>query len=172
MSKLTITIGWILLLLFVAAPDTGAKPWRQITPLHSTAEDVATMAQACEKEETRCQFTLEDQEVMIILSGNTLGVLECKRVPKQTVLAVIIRLKTPKKLREFQVKNKRFKTFDPSSPPGTGYRAYYDAQDGFLINTYKGQVIGLVYLATQKDAHLCPEYYKDPKAFVAVGLLP
>jgi hypothetical protein len=115
---------------------------------------------------------LEDQEVMIILSGSKIDVLECERVPRQTVLVVIIRLKTPKNLRAFQIKNKRFKTFDPSSPPGASFRAYYDTQDGFLINTYRGQVIGLVYLATQKHAHLCPEYYKDLKSFVEGGLQP
>lgn len=157
---------------FIAAAETKGKSWRQITPLHSTAKDVATMSQACEKSETRCQFTLEGQEVMIIFSGSTIGVLECTKVPKQTVLAVLIRFSVPKELRAFKAKNKRFKTFDPSSPPGAGYKTYYDAEDGFMINTYRGQVIGLVYLATQKEADLCPEYYKDPKAFVEVGLLP
>jgi hypothetical protein len=106
------------------------------------------------------------------ISGATIDVAECKQVPKQTVLAVIITYNAPKKLRGFQVKNKQFRTFDPSSPPGAGYKTYYDAKDGFMINTYKGQVIGLVYLPTQKETHLCPEYYKDPKAFVEVGLVP
>lgn len=41
-----------------------------------------------------------------------------------------------------------------------------------MINTYKGQMIGLVYIAAQKDIYLCPEYCEDPKAFVEVGLIP
>ena len=38
--------------------------------------------------------------------------------------------------------------------------------------SYRGQMIGLVYIAEQKDIQLCPEYYADPKAFVEVGLFP
>lgn len=166
------TLPFALLLFFIGPATTYGKSWRKITPLHSTAQDVAKISKACESAENRCQFTFEDQEVMIILSGSTIGVLECKRVPKQTVLAVIIRFSVPKKLRLFHIENKKFTTFDPSSPPGAGYKTYYDAQDCFMINTYKGQVVGLVYLATKKEAALCPEYYEDPKAFVDVGLLP
>jgi len=52
------------------------------------------------------------------------------------------------------------------------YKTYYYLREGFMINTYRGQVIGLVYIAEQKDIQLCPEYYADPKAFVEVGLFP
>ena len=109
---------------------------------------------------------------MIIFSGSKIGDLECERVPKGTVLAVIIKFSRPKGLREFQLKNKKFKVFDPSNPPNMGYKTYYYAKEGFLINSYKGQVIGLVYVAAQKDIHLCPEYYRDPKGFVEVSLVP
>lgn len=152
-------------------PNTLAKSWREIMPLRSTAKDVTKLSQGCKETETRCQFTIEDQEVMIIFSGSKIGDLECKQVPKGTVLAVIIKFSRPKRLREFQLKNRRFKIFDPSTPPNMGYKTYYYAKDGFMINTFKGQVIGLVYIAAQNDVHLCPEYYEDPKAFVAVGLM-
>lgn len=171
MSKLIITFALVLVLTAVT-PDALAKSWRQITPLRSTAQDVATLSQGCEETETRCQFTLEDQEVMIVFSGSKIGALECKQVPKRTVLAVILRFSRPRRLREFQLKNKQFRVFDPSSPPKLGYKTCYYAQDGFMINSYKGKVIGLVYIAAQKDIHLCPEYYEDPKAFVEVGLIP
>ena len=75
-----------------------------------------------------------------------------------------------RKLHEFQIKNKTFEVFDPSSPPKRGYKTYYSVKDGFMINTYKGQAVGLVFIAAQKDIHLCAEYYQDPKAFVEVGL--
>lgn len=171
MSKLIITLA-LLLLLAARTPYALAKSWRQITPLRSTAQDVAMLFKACEETETRCQFTLEDQEVMIVFSGSKIGTLECKRVPKQTVLAVIIRFSRPRTLREFQLKNKHFKVFDPSSPPKQGYKTYYYEREGFMINSYKGKAIGLVYVAAQKDIHLCPEYYEDPKAFVEIGLIP
>ena len=162
MTRLSITF-LLLLLLTGETHDTLAKSWRQITPLRSSADDVTKIFESCKETETRCQFTLEDQEVMIVFSGNKIGDLECELVPKGTVLAVIIKFSRPRGLREFPLKNKKFKVFDPSNPPHMGYKTYYYAKEGFLINTYKGQVIGLVYVAAQKDIHLCPEYYRDPK---------
>ena len=75
---------------------------------------------------------------------------------------MIIKFNRPRKLRDFQL-SKKFTVFDPSHPPNIGYKTYYYANEGFPINSYKGQVIGLVYVAAQKDIHLCAEYYKDPK---------
>ena len=170
MSKLIITFA-LVLVLAVGMSDALAKPWRQITPLRSTAQDVANLLHRCKEAKTRCQFTLEEQEVMIIFSGGEIGAGECKRVPNRTVLAVIVGFSRPMRLRKFQLKDKQFKVFEPSSPPKLGYKTYYYVQDGFMVNTYKGKVIGLVYISAQKDIHLCPEYYEDPKAFVAVGLI-
>ena len=161
-----------LLIVLTAATSVQARGWRGITPLRSTAEDVNKLSQSCKETETRCQFTLEDQEVMVVFSGSKIGFLECEQVPKRTVLAVIIKFSRPRRLRDFQLKNKKFNVFDPSHPPNLGYKTYYYANEGFLINSYKGRVIGLVYVAAQKDIHLCPEYYADPKGFVEVGLVP
>ena len=171
MTRLSTTF-LLLLLLTGETHDTLAQSWREITPLRSSAADVTKISELCKETETRCQFTSEDQEVMIIFSGSKIGDLECERVPKGTVLAVIIKFSRPKGLREFQLKNKKFKVFDPSNPPNMGYKTYYYAKEGFLINSYKGRVIGLVYVAAQKDIHLCPEYYRDPKGFVEVSLVP
>ena len=162
----------VVALVMVLTTNTFAKRWREITPLRSTAYDVAKLSQACEDQETRCQFTLEDENVMIVFSGSKIGALECERVPKRTVLAIIVKSNHPKDLQAFRIRDKTFKVFDPSSPPKRGYKTYYYVEDGFMINTYKGQVIGLVYIAAQKDLYLCPEYYEDPKAFVEVGLIP
>jgi len=115
---------------------------------------------------------LEEQEVMVIFSGSKIGLAECNRVPKLTVLAVIIRFNSPKKLKDFQLKGQPFKLLDPSSPPNHGYKTFYYVKEGFMINAYKGKAIGLVFIAEQDDMHLCPEYYKDPKAFVEFGLFP
>ena len=155
-----------------SSAHTLAKPWRQITPLHSTAEDVRKLFPACEEKETGCYLTLEDQEVTVIYSGSKIGLAECKRLPKGTVLAVIIRFRTPRNVQDFKLKGKRFQIFDPSIPSKRGYKTYYFVQDGFMINTYKGKAIELIYLAAQNDKHLCPEYYQDPKGFVEVLLEP
>lgn len=109
---------------------------------------------------------------MVVFSGSNIGRLACERVPKRTVLAVIVTFRTPKKLEPFKLKNRRFTVFDPSYPPNAGYKTYHYVRDGFMINTHNGEAIGLVYIAAEKDVHLCPEYYDDPKAFVEVGLIP
>lgn len=161
----------LFLISTVCAPITRGKAWHEITPLHSSAADVAKLFPACSESETRCQFTINDQEVMVIFSGSKVGVLECVQLPKRTVLAVIIKFRQRRNLREFKYSHKRYEVFDSSTPPKRGYKAYFDAGDGFIINTYRRKVIGLVYIGARKDLHLCPQYYQDPKAFVDVGLV-
>jgi len=168
MSRLT-TLIVVLVSAIIAPSEVLAKSWKGITPLHSKSRDVVEQFVACDKTETRCQFTLDNDEVMIVFSGSRIGVLECPRVPKGTVLAITVKFGSPKSLKEIKPKNKRFRVFDPSSSANHGYKTYYY---GFMINTFKGKVIGVVYIAEQKDVHLCAPYYEDPKAFVAVGLLP
>src|SRR5215813_9935169 len=131
MTRVIISVA--LTLLFIARlPATLAKPWRGITPLRSTAQDVAKFSRACLETETRCQFTLEEQEVMVIFSGSKIGLAECNRVPKLTVLAVIITFNSPKKLKDFQLKGQPFKLIDPSSPPKHGYKTFYYIKEGFM----------------------------------------
>jgi hypothetical protein len=88
------------------------------------------------------------------------------------VLSVIAQFVRPKKLSEFNVQKQRLEVFDPSSPQGAGYKAFYSAKEGFIVNTYKGEVIQLVFLPTKREQQRCPDYYSDPKGFVAVGLIP
>ena len=109
---------------------------------------------------------------MIVFSGSSIGALECEGVSRGSVLAILVEFTRPRSLQEFQIKNKRFEMFDPSSPAGRGYKTHYYVDEGFMITTYKGRAIGLVYVAAQKDIHLCPKYYQDPKAFAAVSLVP
>ena len=130
--------------------------------MHSTAQDVRQLFPACEDTETRCQFTLEDQNVMVIFSGSNIGVLSCNRVPKGTVLARIVRFRGSKKLEDFKLKRARYITFDSSEPPKHGYKAYYYRREGFIINTYAGKVIALVYLATVEDIPLCQGVLRRP----------
>lgn len=158
-------------LVTTASSNAFAKSWWNITPLHSTAEDVRKLFPDCGDTKTRCQFRLEDQDVMVIFSGSTIGVLECNRVPKGMVLAVIVKFRSPRKLQDFKLQRARFTTFDPSEPPKHGYKAYHYRREGLIINTYEGKAIALVDLAVENDIPLCPEYYDDPKAFVAIGLM-
>ena len=115
---------------------------------------------------------MDDAEVMVIFSGSKVGDGECPQVPKGTVLAIKVKFTRPESLKKFQLKDKKFTVFDPSYPTDHGYKAYYYEDDGFLISTANDEVVQLVYIARQKDIHLCPKYYDNPKAFVAVGLIP
>jgi hypothetical protein len=56
-------------------------------------------------------------------------------------------------------------------PPNYGYKGYY-RPNRFIISSFKGRVVTIVYIAEQKDLHRCPEYYEDPKGFVEVGINP
>lgn len=166
-------LGTFGLLLFLGTVQIAmSKPWEGITPLHSSARDVARFSEECRNETTRCQFVFKNSEVMVVFSGSKIGDAECVKIPKQTVLAIIVKFDKPKKLETVKLKNKHFTEFDPSYPAGRGYKTLYYSRDGFMINTYNGEAIGLVYIAVQTDVHLCPEYYEDPKGFVELGLVP
>ena len=99
LSNRIATIG--VLLLLIARPADMAKLWRGITPLQSTAKDAVKQWPECKETETRCQFTVEDQQVMIIFSGSKIGDGECPQVPKGTVLAVEIAFTRPANLKNF-----------------------------------------------------------------------
>lgn len=156
-----------------ASSDAFAKSWKGITPLHSTAQDVRKLFPACDEKPTGCYMVVEDTEVTIIYSGGNYlgGRSECKGIPNGTVLAVIVRFRSGglRKLEEFKLKRERVTTFDSSDPPKRTYKAYYYAGEGFIINTYEGKAFQLAYIAAKKDMPLCPEYYDEPKDFVAIG---
>lgn len=158
-----------VLLVTSASSDALAKSWRDITPLHSNAEDVRRLLPGCEEKETGCYLPSEDHEVTVIYSGSKIHLGECKHVPKGTVLAVVVKLRSSKNVKHFKLKGERYNTFDPATPPKRGYKAYYYVREGLIINTYKGKAFQLVYIAAEKDIPLCPEYYNDPKGFVEVG---
>ena len=82
-------ITFKLFLLLTALSQTAvAKSWRDITPLRSTAQDVAKLSPDCAQAQIRCQFTMEGHQVMIVFSGSKIGDMECERIPEGTVLAV------------------------------------------------------------------------------------
>jgi hypothetical protein len=84
----------------------------------------------------------------------------------------VVKFNRPQNLKNFLIKTEPATVFDRSSPPDQGYKTYYYKKAGFLVNTYKDHVVGLVYIASEDDMHRCPQYYSDPKAFVEIGLVP
>ena len=152
--------------------DVLAKRWRTLTPAHSTKVDAAALVKECETPKTGCHFEDDNSEVHIIFSGGDFGNKICPKMPVGTVLAVVVEFKSPQPLKNFRLKNQKEIFFDPSSPPNHGYKGYYYPKEGFIISSYEGGVVTVIYVAQQKDLHLCPEYYKDPKGFVEVGIYP
>lgn len=173
MKNITAKVVLLCFTLPAGTVDVLAKRWRDLTPAQSTRVDAGRFAKQCATANVRCQFTLEDSDVMIIFSGGNLGIAaDCPNMPAGTVLAVIIKLKRPHALKNFRLKNRKEIIFDPSSPPNHGYKGYYYPHEGFIISSYKRRVIEVVYVAEQKDIHRCSEYYQDPKGFVEVGIYP
>ena len=160
--------------LLAGAVDVVAKRWNSLTPAHSTKLDAARVAKECDKPDSKgCYFEFENSQVTIILSGGNLrDHADCPNMPAGTVLAIAVKFNTPQPLKKFRIKNQKEIFFDPSSPPNHGYKGYYYPQEGFIISSYKGRVVEVVYVAEQKDIHRCPEYYADPKGFVEVGIYP
>lgn len=158
-------------LLALSSFEIAAKPWRGLIPTKSTKLDADRLHEKCSSETIGCSFTIEDGKVLIIFSGGDIGDGKCSKLKEGTVLAISIKFDHLRKLKDFQLNNKKAVVFDPSSPTGRGYKAYYYPGEGFIISTFKGRVLEVVYIAEQKDIHHCPEYYKDPKGFVAVGLV-
>jgi hypothetical protein len=71
-------------------------------------------------------------------------------------------------LKDFTINLRPFKKFDPSQLEGIGYRAYIDEKLGLLLNTYKGELLEQVYIASREDQSLCPRFYENARSFVSV----
>ena len=159
-----------MLFTFIAASDqVAAKGWRGIVPLHSTRTDVVNRFSECE-DGGRCFFTLDNEEVLIVFSGEwQKGINECaKQLASDTVLLVQVTLKKPIRVKEAKIDNSRYKRFDPSTPRNMGYLGYIDNSSGLVIQSYKGMVTQMSYIAAQKDRVLCPSYYESPRGFASV----
>ncbi len=169
--RISTMLLFVFIMLVPGTLDAIAKPWRGLIPTQSTRVDAARFDEKCRTEGTGCRFTDEDTEVLIIFSGSNLGDGKCSKLKEGTVLAISVKFNHPPRLDDFPLSNKKAIVFDPSSPTGHGYKAYYYQDEGFIISTFEGRVLQVVYIAEQKDIHHCREYYRDPKGFVAVGLI-
>lgn len=165
---------WFLFSVMITAGtgDVFAKRWRGLKPAHSSRVDVSRLAEECGKPDSKgCYFEYDRSEVTITLSGGNLDAA-CPKMPPGLVLAVVVKFYSPQPLKNFRLKNQKEILFDPSNPPNRGYKGYYYPKEGFIISSFEGRVVEVVYIAEQKDIHRCFEYYDDPKAFVEVSLYP
>jgi hypothetical protein len=166
-----LTLKVVGLVLVLSPLQVFTKPWRGLTPAHSTKRDAARLAKECETFKSGCHFEYDNSDVQIIFSGGALDT-SCPKLPVGIVLAVAVKFKSPPLLKNFRLKNQKEIFFDPSNPPNEGYKGYYYPKEGFIVSSFEGRVLEVVYIAKQEDLHLCPEFYDDPKGFVEVSLYP
>ena len=119
------TTNVLLLFVIVTAGtvDVSAKRWRTLTPAHSTKLDAAALVKVCETPKMGCHFEDDNSEVHIIFSGGKLrDDADCPKMPAGSVLAVVVKFKTPQPFKKFRLKNQKEIFFDPPHPPITGIR--------------------------------------------------
>jgi hypothetical protein len=164
MKRLSL-IPWCFFIGIGFALDVSAKEWRGIVPLHSTRADVVRQF-GCDPGQG-CKVRVGNEEAYFVFSSDTGEAIKCaKDLPPNTVLLIEVQLINPPKLSAFRINKNQFRTFDPSTPPHTGYKGYIDEKEGMIIKTYKGKVLQVDYIAAGKDVALCPDYYEDPESFI------
>lgn len=171
-TALRVLLGLCLVTVCAARPE--AKEWRGIVPLRSNREDVTRVLGASpDANNIRARYSLKDEDVYIVFATRESYVDECvKRLPLGTVMQIQVTPKAEVRLADLGLDEGRLKKFDPSDPPGLGYAAYFDEQEGLIVRTYKGKVEEVVYIAAAADRHLCPAYYKDQTSFVGLIVDP
>ena len=155
---LLVLIGCLL------ATEVGAAEWRGIKPLSSTREDVVRLFGECLGNEEWCEFSTNDEDVIINFSGGN----SCNNLPAGTVLSMQRELRNATTFETLQLDKRRFKSFDPAIPRNIGYRGFIDEKSGLLLKTLRGEVFQINYIPPKKDWQVCPAYYRHPRDFVEV----
>jgi len=157
-----ILLSFFMCVLF--AREVVGREWRGIVPLQSTRTDVVRLFGNCSDHDGGCKFRVGNEEASIVFSSEF---DECtNKLPQETVLLIEVQLKPPVNLGSLRIDKKKFRTFDPSSPPNLGYKGYINEKEGLVIKTHKGKVLQLDYIAAEKDVPLCPGYYDHPNSFI------
>ncbi len=159
-----------MLLLLVASEYSVAKGWRDITPLRSTRADVVRLLNQCSEQKEACAFTLDNEDIYILFSGGlTDEYAECSRMlPAETVMFINVEKKATPKIESLNLDKKKFTTFNPAEPYKMDLKGYWNESDGLLINTLRGKVIEIDYLASDADKSRCLSFYEEPESFIKI----
>lgn len=159
-----------ILLLVVASEYSVANEWRGITPLRSTRADVVRLFNQCSDQREACAFTLGNDKVYILFSGGlTDDHGDCaRRLPSETVMFIDVELKATPKIKSLNLDKKQFRTFNPAEPYKMEVKGYWTESDGLLINTLRGKVIQIDYLAAAADKSRCLSFYEEPESFIRI----
>lgn len=165
----------LLKLLFLAAiilhlsESSNAKDWRGLIPLHSTRDDVTRLlGPSPDSNNIRARYSLEKEDVYIVFASDELHSRCTGGVPKDSVLLIQITPKPKLRLSDLRIDKSKYRSFDPSSPTGIGYVGLIDDVDGVVIQTFKGYVTEICYIANVEDRKLCGSYYEHPEGFVSI----
>ena len=152
----------LIFALLLMAQHVGAEEWRGIKPLSSTRADVVRVFGECSDKEKPCEFTFENEDISIQFSG-----ADTCNGRSDIVLLIHRVLRTATTMKTLGFDTRRFKSFDPSIPRKTGYRAYVNEESGLLFKTLRNEVFEIYYLPTNTDRRVCPYQY-DPAELLRV----
>ena len=168
----------IVLLVLLASSSIAAKDWRGILPMHSTREHVIALlgpppqppeGRAYTLHSGRSIYFLDEGEVYIVFADEDfLKESKCKAVPAGTVLMIQVTPKDDLLVNSLNLDEKKFRKFDPSTPPGNGYEGLIDDNEGFIIRAFKGKVEQMIYFASAADRARCPEYFEHMQEAVHI----
>lgn len=162
--KPTVRALFLVLAVVLTAQHAAAEEWHGIKPGHSTRADVVRVFGECSDPGKRCEFVFENDEISIDFStpGN------CHSSPPGTVLLIKKVLKDAKTIEALGLDQGRFKSFDPSFPKNSGYRAFVDEQSGLLFKTLRGDVFEIYYIPAKNDELVCTNYYGNYRELLQV----
>ncbi len=147
----------LVLASVVTAQQVAAEEWRGIKPLSSTRADVVRMFGECADKVERCEFTFENENISIGFAQPH----NCDGAPADTVLLIQRVLRDAKTMKALGFDKRRFKSFNPTFPEDTGYRAFVDEKSGLLFKTLWKKVFEIYYIPPYSDRQVCSLYYGD-----------
>ena len=144
------------LCMFASSLVGKAQGWQGIQPLHSSQEEVERRLGRQSSggiNEGTVFYDLPDEAVTIDYARDGFCLNgELWRVPKGTVLEIIISPKKPIGVSEMNLDDKRYRRTDYPDRPGS--MTYFDEENGVRIDVFHRHITSIRYLASRKDENL------------------
>ena len=138
-----------VLLLLTCLTSNQSNCWRGITPLRSTCEDIKKILHVDTCSLPRSDYTVPGYRVMIEFADGDCGKsLRAWRVPKGTVLALVISPKESMTVSQFGLDLSKFKK--RAGEEIVGMEQYDNDEEGISVETFQGYVIN-VFLSPRKS---------------------
>jgi len=147
----------------MTAQQAVAEEWRGLKPLSSTRADVVRVFGECADKEKRCEFIFQNESVSIDFSGP-----DTCNGRSDIVLVIKRALRNGASMKALGFDKRHFKSFDPSLPRNTGYRAFVDEKSGLLFKTLRGEVFEIYYVAPKAEENGCSNYFGNTRELLQV----